>query len=1240
MRVWHLSLIFSFSAGARISCTAVRIVDHHTSSNISTSLGTSFGEFERHVSSELSDGHHDAASTGVESRQVAVFWSVAATSYAVFLSILFFGARLIFGKEAQPRQEAKCVESGVAAEEVVDSSSEDSDEEGLFSMKSSGDQWRFETKSTLPSLRKDTEERRKKEKLRRRVYKTQWLRDSHAQHLKEASFTLLAWTLMMIWYRTLRMLLHPAVLPSWHWSANLAEFLMLALILAGNIFCLKNPTDLMYWPLFVFYCFYIPAVTLPPFQWSCRDLERAPVSDHLGTPSDWFLHEGKANMDCSLQGTTAQELFMASILTLPWLVPRYKMLKTFGFLWILGVYLPWSVAYTVLTGENVLSRRENVLRFSLLATTMVIALVKKFYLEKNARNNFVAMFRRREAGKKMYAILNYMLPSHVIVPMLENPESVIAEHVPRVSILFIVIADFDAFARRCKPKDLLEFLNNQFTKFDELCAEHGVTKIETVGEEYVCCVGVTPEEQNMQHKDLLQRLFSVADSILSLHSAGSSSGEQTEVRVKMGLHTGPIVAGVIGKKLPRYRLFGDTINTAARMMQKSEVGKLQFGEETFKDLPSMVECKERGDIEMKGKGLVKTYFFEPTAEEKQATTFRAPRKKAKSLCAIFFDSEFSLDMPDPHASAPASFERNEESEAAVDEPSAADATIDALTGAGSMTTSKQRQIRDFEDVLQRVTMQEFTPEMEQEWYEHYHVNVICKKIGSRLNRFLIGLLVITAIEGRYTLTHRKALFLNKGFEGEIALPQVWTFFTLRGLTMLILLIWRLVVVPLNIHLKRSPWKVQSGLTACTVINILLIWCSYEALTTNENSTKHLREPKDATNEFNSPFDQKFVLDFVLVFYAASGLQHFLFKPSLIFVILAAVLPLTSDIRGIYLERGYIGSLAGGKGLDFPFLGKALFITIAMSNALQSYQEERSSRARFKARREVEGFKVRIEDILNTLMPRQIVKELKSSPANEPPSHEYQHATIAQSDLCGFTKLASTKSPQEVVELIGEIFGAFDALTDTHDVYKVETVGDAYIAGLAESTLTANKSPASVIRFGLDMAKAVDGWAKLNKVSVRCRVGIHHGACIGGIVGNDMQRYHLFGDLMTGLEVLESTAPMGAVQVSSACKSAVEEFFNSQKEKRTTWTASECEESNAIASPSTTSSLICTSSEKIGGGEDQDGVEELKLDSFVFDERTEPELLTSKGEVHEYAEVGGKTYIVSLANSTTKNLHYF
>jgi class 3 adenylate cyclase len=268
----------------------------------------------------------------------------------------------------------------------------------------------------------------------------------------------------------------------------------------------------------------------------------------------------------------------------------------------------------------------------------------------------------------------------------------------------------------------------------------------------------------------------------------------------------------------------------------------------------------------------------------------------------------------------------------------------------------------------------------------------------------------------------------------------------------------------------------------------------------------------------------------------------------------------------------------------------------------AHSEEQSLRARFKTNHATKETKDRVETILKTMMPPDVLVEVQGSPGGSLPHHQYEMATIAQSDLCGFTKIASQLEPVQVVQFIGELFGKFDELTDKYGIYKVETVGDAYIGGQAEYPLTKINSPTSVIQFGIDMIKEVLDWSKrlpahLGVDVVRCRVGVHHGSCIGGVVDKEMQRYHIFGELMKVIEVLESTAPQGELQISAACHEAL---------------LRERKENGQVENP------------------------ELK-----FQERESDNLVAAKGQVHTYAETGGRTFLLQglgLSGTATRRVY--
>jgi len=360
---------------------------------------------------------------------------------------------------------------------------------------------------------------------------------------------------------------------------------------------------------------------------------------------------------------------------------------------------------------------------------------------------------------------------------------------------------------------------------------------------------------------------------------------------------------------------------------------------------------------------------------------------------------------------------------------------------------------------------------------------------------------------------------------------------------------------------QHPQKVQARLTYSYCVIAALMFNSYDAIGGNA----------DEDQLFKHKVNYNLLL--LPMYQVVSTQNPFLFLPSLIFVLLATLLMTTKWAR-----LGYF------KNIFFTTQSMVVFVGSSILNSYHAHTAEQSLRERFKKKRAVELTLSRTESILNTLLPVMVVEELRECDAE--PCHHYKRATVAQSDLCGFTQLASTRSPQEVVEFIRGLFGLFDELTDQHEVYKVETIGDAYIAGQAEPPLTYKNSPLSVVRLGLDMVTATSNWSISRKgnvwQNVSCRVGVHTGECIGGIVGTEMQRYHLFGQLMTEVEVLESTAPEGKVQISQACKEAVELQM------------------------------------RLDGSNQEPA---------IFEARTEKELRTSKGELHSYNEVGGGTYIV-------------
>lgn len=1001
-----------------------------------------------------------------------------------------------------------------------------------------------------------------------------WQKDSRIRKVADSARTLTFVAIVLVLYRGIRaiqgyraacgMTLYPGM--------KVCEFAVLFASMGGSMYCWQHPREELFWPLLGFFFFYVPASGLPPLMWSCYELKNG-----CQAASDWYIKEAVASVDCSLQGHTTMQMLMTWLLLQPWLIPRLDYMHLL-WLWIFGVYLTWTFLYRHFTDDRVFDSIDVGYRVFLLCVSLVIAIGKKYSLESSQRLRFLQDLQERESTKKIFNIFEAMVPEHVVGRMLKNVAKEqddcepIAERVECVSILFVLIADFDHFTHKKTPAELLRFLNQQFTAFDKICMANQVTKIETVGEEYVACVGVLPQdiELNRQHGHgpLLERLCMAAGEMLHRQT---DDGEDS-VKYKMGIHSGPIVAGVIGHKLPRYRLFGDTINSAARMMQKGLPGQLQFGKETYALLsPELKEkVKLRGEVEMKGKGKILAYTYEPeplAVEPPMSFTASQAGKMSNNQ-----DSEIVMASMRLHRKGLEDDDEEEPDRLTQRERGRADAAAEAAA-ADRFKAALEAMKDPSSEASGRWLLPEkdgFTPEMEQAWFLHFHERIFANKIMRRFGAEAMMVMFLTGCELAFMIKvniwkYSHALY-NSGLRWPI-------FVYTRGVIVLIAMLNWQISESTDWMLKR-PRATQAWVLVTSCFSIFLMFVSYDALVFSD--TPGYRKHTNFAEHFRAPEDQSLTLNFVLVVFLITRLHAFLFYPSLAFVPMAVV------AMSIHYAYAWVLPKAPAWEDIFSFQGELLVVVQVLLNISVAYEDEENSRARYKAQKAVEETQKRTKKILDSLMPPLVVKGLNlKDPVT---SHPYRHATIAQSDLCGFTALSATKSPEEVVGFMGDLFGKFDELTDKHGVYKVETIGDAYIAGMAEQPLTPENSPVHVIWFALDMVRACDKWALNLGVKVACRVGVAYGECIGGIVGTGMQRYHLFGDLLTIMDVLEATSQEGRVQVSGACKQEVErqlkEFQGEMKERVT------------------------------------------------FEKRDVPHLQTSKGEVHEFQEVGGQTFLVN------------
>jgi len=198
-------------------------------------------------------------------------------------------------------------------------------------------------------------------------------------------------------------------------------------------------------------------------------------------------------------------------------------------------------------------------------------------------------------------LLTDVLPGP-IAARLKAQEAIIADAFPHVTVLFADIVDFTRQAERTPPEATVELLNGLFSQFDALAESRGVEKIKTIGDAYMVAGGLP--EPRPDHAG------AVAEMALGmLEIAGRARLPDGPVRLRIGIDSGPVVAGVIGRRRFGYDLWGDTVNTASRMESRGVPGHIQVTERTHDLLEDRYVFRKRGSISVKGKGEMMTYFL-------------------------------------------------------------------------------------------------------------------------------------------------------------------------------------------------------------------------------------------------------------------------------------------------------------------------------------------------------------------------------------------------------------------------------------------------------------------------------------------------------------------------------------------------------------------------------------------------------------------------------------------------------
>jgi class 3 adenylate cyclase/uncharacterized membrane protein len=258
--------------------------------------------------------------------------------------------------------------------------------------------------------------------------------------------------------------------------------------------------------------------------------------------------------------------------------------------------------------ENERMIRQKKTERNMMAGFVAFLFILSFVIFRSYRVERKSNIRLDEEKKRSESLLLNILPEET-AEELKHTGKAKAKHFAEVTVMFTDFEGFTQVSEKLNADELVEVIHFYFSEFDRIVSGYGIDKIKTIGDSYMC-VGGLPVRNDSHAMDVVNAALDLQKFMEIQKNVRSGSG-LSWFELRIGIHTGPVVAGIVGTRKFAYDIWGDTVNTASRMETSGEAGKVNISGTTYEKIKDQFSCTYRGKVQAKNKGPVDMYFANP-----------------------------------------------------------------------------------------------------------------------------------------------------------------------------------------------------------------------------------------------------------------------------------------------------------------------------------------------------------------------------------------------------------------------------------------------------------------------------------------------------------------------------------------------------------------------------------------------------------------------------------------------------